>query len=823
MEHASKPPLWFDQIPTQQMDMLPRQDKITRDHIQQVLDEHSGSQDSFLVISRATESHYGGDEELEGLEERNNLLMAIYTELIKEARVPHSHVSRMDHLLFELMECNFCRSNLSQNIASDTHHLLRRLPVYSLDLPDRIPYMDRCYFHEPLEGTYWGEWLDLAVSNACSLNTLRIAIYINTRPTDIRGIQDYLTLLEQLVTLASQRDGKSPAGFILRAALWTSWQRVYMLYLFAIIGNEIHRGPGALVGAEIVSREFQLAERYGVHEMQNDYSVAFSPIWDRPDNMCSWAFEILKREPCCMGLDFRRFLERLRSAWGQQQSRCRNEQGYVSQCPGRYCQRLSGFKVKDQSAHDEGCDANCCRLFWDEKSYRAVQKIRAVSVTRTNSKTGIQYCSASKRSLAISHVWYHGQGGRPEDGINECLHKRYAEIAARCGCDSYWWDSACIPDSHQLRREAIQGINWVFANSKVVLVCDQDIMKIDISDCPIWKKEMILAIVLVSDWNVRAWTFLESMRGRNHLYLVCKNNACINFLDLVKDIWSDGSIDIAILSLAARHMLPWDTLTSSLTGDENVGLELAGFMLSSRPASRKGDDLVIWSLLIGLDKDSTAPLPFEDEEQDSEEFVARFWKTFVNRHIATGFLMSSAPRLTGVGLTWAPRTASCLVSDSYTPYSSYDGMRTSLACITDQGIVGEWMMYEFSVEKVLASVLDAYTSPLIRRLKELCEEYLRDCSKGALIHPVTEEAKNTSENLIQESAQCRAESVVLFESPPGLDYTGYQGKHGGTSLVILGLKAHDSREPGWIWKSTYQWSDSTDFPPFKLVRNVLIS
>lgn len=167
--------------------------------------------------------------------------------------------------------------------------------------------------------------------------------------------------------------------------------------------------------------------------------------------------------------------------------------------------------------------------------------------------------SPLKRSLAISHVWFHGQGGRPEDGINECLHKRYAETAAGYGCDSYWWDSACIPESHQLRGQAIQGINWVFANSKVVLVCDHDIMKVDVSDCSVWKKEMILVIVLVSDWNVRAWTFPESMRGRNHLYLLCKKNACINVLDLVKDIWGEGSIEIAILSLAVRHMLPWDT------------------------------------------------------------------------------------------------------------------------------------------------------------------------------------------------------------------------------------------------------------------------
>ena len=39
-------------------------------------------------------------------------------------------------------------------------------------------------------------------------------------------------------------------------------------------------------------------------------------------------------------------------------------------------------------------------------------------------------------------------------------------------------------------------------------------MEIDISECTIVRKETILATVLVSDWNIRAWTCLESMRGR---------------------------------------------------------------------------------------------------------------------------------------------------------------------------------------------------------------------------------------------------------------------------------------------------------------------
>ena len=76
-----------------------------------------------------------------------------------------------------------------------------------------------------------------------------------------------------------------------------------------------------------------------------------------------------------------------------------------------YGRRLTGLKLEDQSAHYEGCDGNCCRLFWDEESYLSVDGTRAVSITRTSAESGIQYCSASFRSLAISLVWSHVRGG----------------------------------------------------------------------------------------------------------------------------------------------------------------------------------------------------------------------------------------------------------------------------------------------------------------------------------------------------------------------------------------------------------------------------
>lgn len=112
-------------------------------------------------------------------------------------------------------------------------------------------------------------------------------------------------LLGQLLTFASQRNLGTPASFIVRTALWTSWQRVNMMYLYAIVSQEIHSGYRAFVGIELVLCEFQIAPRYNVQDMSRTYA-----FHDKTYFMCAWAFELLTKEPCNVGADFRRFHER---------------------------------------------------------------------------------------------------------------------------------------------------------------------------------------------------------------------------------------------------------------------------------------------------------------------------------------------------------------------------------------------------------------------------------------------------------------------------------------------------------------------------------
>lgn len=206
-------------------------------------------------------------------------------------------------------------------------------------------------------------------------------------------------------------------------------------------------------------------------------------------------------------------------------------------------------------------------------------------------------------------------------------------------------DTPCIPEDHKLRREAIENINHVFEQSKATLVCDKDLMDIDASDLSMDVCELIIATMIVCDWNLRAWTFLEAFRGRGSIYILCKRNVIVPLIEIFKIVHRQGSIDIALLVLSTPHLLASRTKKhyKSIRDPPFVSgfltVETAGSLLSHREASRPGDDILIWSLLLNdtVYKDAKA-----------------FWKSRQDQVLHTSFLVSSAPRLKERGLCWAP-------------------------------------------------------------------------------------------------------------------------------------------------------------------------
>lgn len=164
--------------------------------------------------------------------------------------------------------------------------------------------------------------------------------------------------------------------------------------------------------------------------------------------------------------------------------------------------------------------------------------------------------------MAISHVWSHGQGGRPESthtGLNGCLHRRCCKIAREFGCTSYKMNTTCIPKEHGLRRKVINHINEIFAQSRTTLACHRDLMALEIGgeEGVIRGYERFLAVILVSDWNVRAWILLEAMRGRRGIHVLCKNNKLVSIRDVLGVFRTHGRIDLVTLALNSQCLLPW--------------------------------------------------------------------------------------------------------------------------------------------------------------------------------------------------------------------------------------------------------------------------
>ena len=471
--------------------------------------------------------------------------------------------------------------------------------------------------------------------------------------------------------------------------LWTAWQRAVMLLQFHAFGVQLRSPHKGRLHDLSVKGHLVLNDHYA---FRADYLDAH----DLPRYLCSWALALIQTRRDLVGMDIRILVQRFREQFGDRPARCIQEE--EKRCSGRNaesCQRfISKPPAEQHFAHDDQCINRDCKLVpWNRTSYLSLKGSRAVRVDLPESCTANQliYCCAGPDTLAISHVWSHGQGSRPEKGIHHCLHQRYSLLAKSLGCTSYWIDSTCIPDDESLRNEAIRGINGVFTGSKVTLVCDKDLMEIDFQDTQeIESWERVMATLLVCDWNIRAWTLLESIKGSRNLHLLTKHNRAQRFMTGLMLLYEYGSIDLVVLLSAAEHLIP----STSSTMERSIPFEEVGHTLSHRHASREGDDIIIWSLLsVGR------------PHRRIESFVCDV------QAIRTGFLLSSSPRSDLEGFTWAPKTPRLreilgytypikpLADEHYyldTTYHSYSGEGSLTGQATEEGFRARW--YVFLIE-----------------------------------------------------------------------------------------------------------------------------
>ena len=493
-------------------------------------------------------------------------------ELFAQVQDPEDHLQRLDAVFSRMIERRWHLNERVEGAVARVCDLLTRLPERPLELMDFSDDIPQQYFlsnvseplsfNSPLKPT----WDALRVVAFLSTNVIRIALVDVLNAGMSQLFTGFLNATAELLDVASQFSEKAESQLdrqrwlIVRAFLWASWQRSQMLYFSRLLRHYLEYGFDKRSSIDLILRGAFPSPRLSIQKMSRRYAGS-----KKAKFMCSWAFELLRTDAVSSaGLDFRRFHERYSQLFGNHAARC--VLGSSEPCDGKlpeHCQRFKGMVIEDQSMHLPKCPRDCMKLRWDEQSYRAVSGARAVSLADTDCRSDrLRYCQASKETLAVSHVWSHGQGGRPEDGMNECLHQRYKSIAQSLGCDSYWMDAPCIPKDHKLRRESIARINEVFERGKATLVCDADLMQI---------RESIIACVLVCDWSVRAWTFLEAIRGRHQIYLLCKDEQIVPFKETLAIVLQEGSIDLAILAFAVPHLLP-PGMVNTINPEEWKGL-----------------------------------------------------------------------------------------------------------------------------------------------------------------------------------------------------------------------------------------------------------
>ncbi|KAG7137972.1 hypothetical protein HYQ45_004826 [Verticillium longisporum] len=754
------------------------------------------------------------------------------------------HFRHVDNMVADalLLHLSGASTTLIFHLTDKAIGLLRRLPpqpppysnqYWFLHLPQGVPDLSRYTNSGESEsessrrGTL--PWDDLQAVTRFSTVTLKVGIIVAAcegGPVDdalqvataLRSfLLDFRTLREALGVVIETAPKSQAADVSLRdlvsdAFLYTTWTRCSQLFLHLALDAQARSGYDARwapllafkckpPGVSVPSIE---DDRY---DRAVDAVPGARAMLDGPRSMCKWALRLLRSDRPAGALDYRRFLARFAEQHGTKPARCLF--GKDETCKGDHPTECGRFKddrlvLGDQSVHAQGCAPGRCRkLVWDRGSYVAVRGPVAVAAEPSLDGRHVAYRPAKASTMAISHVWSHGHGGRPDTGINTCLHARFSRLARRHGCDGYWMDVMCIPDEHKLRKEAIGYINEVFAASACVLVLDRDIMDVDVSQLSMDVWERLFATVLVCDWNVRAWTMLEAVKGCRGLELLCRDERTVSLRACLDAVRQKGRVDLAILGLAVQHLLPAPPSPAGQVPGRTV--EKAGSILGLRHATREGDDVVIWSLL------SNRPVCFTPQD---------FWAGLVGTSLPTAFLVSDTARLPHApGFSWAPATPyvrgpTTKSGAKLWPHLAYDGLGSQRAVISPAGLRGTWLAYDYRAQDD-----DTY--------RDVAFRYHEYDGSGALKTAVFEdtrvvnscwrravELRKTHRHVaLLLPAQEDRQSVFLISTDPDVK----NGERGQLVVLCTSDNGH-----AWTWRGVEDWAPWLELPEMA-ARDLLIT
>ncbi|KAI8627824.1 hypothetical protein F5Y19DRAFT_476992 [Xylariaceae sp. FL1651] len=624
--------------------------------------------DAYSIFLKAQDNSTGQNMiTYNSVEERHRIIQDTCQSLFDATADVDLYVERLEGIFSKLLSCQWRSAKLSTaGVTDGVEDVLRRLPQVPVPLPGPLAALHSGYFYGN-EKT----WESLKVASMVHRNLVCFVIYrlvtLEEQGFESTALYEALNHVGELVQQCvddSIKDNQAAyisRWFLVRCYLWSFWQRARILAAYFSLAHTLEFGFYHGDEALRWMRNFRICPGLSLRAFAEQAAEA-----QKPRQMCGWKFELLRGETHCLGFDFRTLFHRFKQAFGALPALCHiNQQAACDGQDWHECGRFSRTQAANQTMHDDTWNHSHlgeARVVMDEASYRSISGPRAVSISASDD-CYLRYCCASEQTLAFSHVWSHGQGGRPHEGINRCLHQRYTRLAEQLGCDSYWIDSACIPEQDDLRKEAISHINGVFYRSKLVLVCDKDLMSLDISNLTTECQESLLAGVLLSDWNVRAWTMLEALKGRQHVAILCQGNRIAKYLDILRNVYHDGRIEVAVFALLLKHMLPlrYESKQKEKIKQESypndIPLESIGSWLSHRPASRADDYVTIWSLCL-----SQRRTPVKD--------AAEFWRQ--QKSVNSGFLLSSSDRLSEPGLSWAPNTPFAL------PKNRHNGLSIEL-------------------------------------------------------------------------------------------------------------------------------------------------
>lgn len=364
-----------------------------------------------------------------------------------------------------------------------------------------------------------------------------------------------------------------------------------------------------------------------------------------------------------------------------------------------------------------------------------------------------------------------------------------------------------------------------------MLVCDRDIMELDISDMTTEICETLLVTVAVSDWNTRAWTFLEAFRARRTVHLLCKNNAVVSLQRVMQMVCQKCALEIGILLLAMSHCLPPldDRELAREKGEARqrfqagyLEVETSGHLLSHRPASRPGDDVVIWSLLIAekmIFNNAEAfwnamKGPILQLSEDTGRIYSR------GASISTGYLVSKAPRLKVKGLSWAPATPTFPYSaqSDANGLNSYDEGHTASGNITPDGLVAPWWLWKFDID----GLQQLTNNQRARNLSRIKAQFLEGYLWGAILCPIEEEQ---GARWWAEGGRLRRNMVAVCATNDidGSVVEKYTVNKSNPRRVTWDENWDENREAvGWEWRGVYNWDDIEPLPEWGLIKNFLI-